>query len=29
MGKLDVHSYAELVRFAARPGLIDLDLWKE
>jgi DNA-binding NarL/FixJ family response regulator len=29
MGKLDVHSYAELVRFAARLGLIDLDLWKE
>jgi DNA-binding NarL/FixJ family response regulator len=29
MSKLDVHSYAELVRFAARLGLIDLDLWKE
>ena len=29
MGKLDVHSYAELVRFAARLGLIDLELWKE
>jgi DNA-binding CsgD family transcriptional regulator len=29
MSKLGVHSYAELVRFAVRLGLIDLDIWKE
>ena len=29
MKKLDLHSTFELVRFAARIGLIDIDLWKE
>ena len=29
MNKLDLHSYHELVRYAARLGLIDVDLWKE
>jgi DNA-binding CsgD family transcriptional regulator len=29
MNKLDLHSSHELVRYAARLGLIDLDLWKE
>jgi len=29
MNKLGVHSTLELVRYAARLGLIDLDLWKE
>lgn len=29
MRKLDVNSALELVRYAARLGLIDLDLWKE
>jgi len=29
MGKLDLHSTMELVRYAARLGLIDVDLWKE
>nr|WP_181447961.1 response regulator transcription factor [Dissulfurirhabdus thermomarina] len=29
MGKLGVHSQMELVRYAARIGLVDLDLWKE
>jgi DNA-binding NarL/FixJ family response regulator len=29
MNKLDLHSTHELVRFAARIGLIDVDLWKE
>ncbi len=28
MGKLELHSTMELVRYAARLGLIDLDLWK-
>jgi DNA-binding NarL/FixJ family response regulator len=28
MNKLDLHSSMELVRYAARLGLIDLDLWK-
>ena len=28
MNKLDVHSAMELVRYAARLGLIDVDLWK-
>ena len=28
MGKLDLHSSMELVRYAARLGLIDVDLWK-
>lgn len=28
MGKLDVHTSLELVRYAARLGLIDLDLWQ-
>jgi DNA-binding NarL/FixJ family response regulator len=29
MSKLDIHSTMELVRYAARLGLIDVDLWKE
>ena len=29
MSKLDLHSTMELVRYAARLGLIDVDLWKE
>jgi DNA-binding NarL/FixJ family response regulator len=29
MRKLDVHSSIELTRFAAKLGLIDIDLWKE
>ena len=29
MSKLGLHSTMELVRYAARLGLIDLDLWKE
>jgi DNA-binding NarL/FixJ family response regulator len=29
MNKLDIHSAMELVRYAARLGLIDVDLWKE
>lgn len=29
MRKLDLHSAMELVRYAARLGLIDLDLWKQ
>ena len=29
MRKLDIHSTMELVRYAARLGLIDVDLWKE
>jgi DNA-binding NarL/FixJ family response regulator len=29
MKKLDIHSTMELVKYAARLGLIDLDLWKE
>lgn len=29
MKKLDVHSTMELVRYAARLGLIDVELWKE
>lgn len=29
MKKLDIHSTMELVRYAARLGLIDVDLWKE
>jgi DNA-binding CsgD family transcriptional regulator len=29
MKKLDLHSTFELVRFAARIGLIDIDLWKD
>lgn len=29
MQKLDLHSTIELVRYAAKLGLIDLDLWKE
>ncbi len=28
MNKLDLHSAMELVRYAARLGLIDIDLWK-
>jgi DNA-binding CsgD family transcriptional regulator len=28
MNKLDLHSTMELVRYAARLGLIDIDLWK-
>jgi DNA-binding NarL/FixJ family response regulator len=28
MNKLDLHSTMELVRYAARLGLIDVDLWK-
>jgi DNA-binding NarL/FixJ family response regulator len=29
MNKLEFHSTVELVRYAVRPGLIDVDLWKE
>ena len=29
MRKLDLHSTIELIRYAARLGLIDVDLWKE
>jgi DNA-binding NarL/FixJ family response regulator len=29
MNKLDLHSKLELVRYAARLGLVDVDLWKE
>ncbi len=29
MHKLELHSVVELVRYAARLGLIDVDLWKE
>ena len=29
MSKLDLHSTVELIRYAARIGLIDVDLWKE
>lgn len=29
MDKLDLHSSIELVRYAAKLGLIDLDLWKD
>ncbi|MEJ2096884.1 MAG: response regulator transcription factor, partial [Deltaproteobacteria bacterium] len=29
MKKLDIHSTHELIRYAAKLGLIDLDLWKE
>jgi len=29
MNKLGLHSSLELVRYAARLGLIDVDLWKE
>lgn len=29
MNKLDLHSTMELVRYAARLGLIDVDLWKD
>ena len=29
MKKLDLHSAMDLVRYAARLGLIDVDLWKE
>ena len=29
MNKLDLHSTHELVRYAARLGLIDVDLWKD
>ena len=29
MNKLDLHSTLELVRYAARLGLVDVDLWKE
>ncbi len=29
MRKLDIHSAMELVRYAARLGLIDVELWKE
>jgi DNA-binding NarL/FixJ family response regulator len=29
MNKLSLHSTSELVRYAARLGLIDVDLWKE
>jgi DNA-binding NarL/FixJ family response regulator len=28
MKKLDLHSTMELVRYAAKVGLIDVDLWK-
>jgi hypothetical protein len=28
MKKLDLHSSLELFRFAARIGLLDVDLWK-
>ena len=29
MNKLGLHSTIELVRYAAKIGLIDVDLWKE
>jgi len=29
MSKLELHSTLELVRYAARLGLVDIDLWKE
>ncbi len=29
MNKLDLHNTIELIRYAARLGLIDVDLWKE
>jgi DNA-binding NarL/FixJ family response regulator len=29
MNKLGLHSFMELVRYAARLGLVDVDLWKE
>jgi DNA-binding NarL/FixJ family response regulator len=29
MNKLDLHSAIELIRYAAKLGLIDVDLWKE
>jgi DNA-binding NarL/FixJ family response regulator len=29
MGKLDLHSTMDLVRYAARLGLIDVELWKD
>ena len=29
MRKLDLHSTVELVRYAAKFGLIDVDLWKK
>ena len=29
MNKLDLHSTMDLIRYAARLGLIDVDLWKE
>lgn len=29
MNKLDIHSAMELVRYAAKVGLIDVDLWKQ
>ena len=29
MNKLDLHSTHELIRYAARLGLVDVDLWKE
>jgi DNA-binding NarL/FixJ family response regulator len=29
MNKLDLHSTMELIRYAARLGIIDVDLWKE
>ena len=29
MRKLDLHNAVELVRYAARLGLIDVDLWKD
>jgi len=28
MSKLDLHSTMELVRYAAKYGIIDIDLWK-
>jgi DNA-binding CsgD family transcriptional regulator len=29
MNKLGIHTTFELVRYAARLGLVDVDLWKE
>ena len=29
MSKLDLHTYHELVKYAAKLGLIDVDLWKD
>jgi DNA-binding NarL/FixJ family response regulator len=29
MRKLNIHNSMELIRYAARLGLIDVDLWKE